>query len=69
MSKIKLKAFSGKIYEYLSPYISKYLTNELSKESFTEMMNSGTVKMNNLQTKPNFITNLFSDINLTSVLC
>ena len=69
MSKIKLKAFSGKIFEYLSPYISKYLTNELTKESFTEMMNSGTVKMNNLQTKPNFITNLFSDINLTSVLC
>lgn len=69
MSKIKLKAFSGIIYKYLSPYISEYLTNELTKESFTEMMNSGTVKMNNIQTKPNFITNIFYDINLISVLC
>ena len=55
MSKINLKAFSGKIYTYLSPYLNEYVANEISKEAFVQMMNEGILSFDSLKTKENKI--------------
>lgn len=67
MSKINLKAFSGKIYSFLSPYIDEYISNEISKESFIQMMNEGTLSFDTIQTKDTKTITLFEMINVNSV--
>ena len=67
MSKINLKAFSGKIYTFLSPYIVEYLSNEISKESFIQMMNEGTLSFDSLKTKDTKTITLCEMINVNSV--
>ena len=67
MSKINLKAFSGKIYSFLSPYIDEYISNEISKKSFIQMMNEGTLSFDTIQAKDTKTITLFEMINVNSV--